>query len=309
MSAVKNANRAFFADFARRAITILKGVRYKGSECMREIFFALLILAGGTWFAGIIGAACVIFFRKSGVLTNALIPGFAAGVILMVSFIELLHPSIRLAEEVSRLPAWIIVPGAFAAGFFTVFFLASRIKKTKSCKCKRGVMLLSALVAHSVPEGLALGVLLGSLGRGYDFRELWVFVPVFLAVGLHKFPEGAAVSAAFRGDGLSKLKSFLFGQTSGFLAFLSGIAGFIVAVNVDAILPFAMAFAGGAMIWVAVHELIPRAKVSYFSVVGLFFGIFLMLFVDITLHIHHNESACVCACTTQEIRTRGAILE
>ncbi|MCL2577428.1 MAG: ZIP family metal transporter [Defluviitaleaceae bacterium] len=282
---------------------------------MREIFFALLFLAGGTWFAGIIGAVGVAFFKKSGVLTNVLIPGFAAGVILTVSFLELLHPSVHLAEEVPLLPAWLIVPGAFAAGFFSAFFLASHIKKTNRCKCKRGVMLLSVLSAHSLPEGLALGVLLGSLGRGYELSELWVFVPVFLAVGLHKFPEGAAVSVAFRRDGLTKFKSFLFGQASGFFAFLSGVVGFVVAVNVSIVLPFAMAFAGGAMIWVAVHELIPRAKVSYFSVVGLFLGIFLMLFVDITLHIHHNESACQCACVITDhdvISNRmrqGAILE
>jgi ZIP family zinc transporter len=272
---------------------------------MREIFFAILLLAGGTWFAGIFGAMGVAFFKKGGVITNVFVPGFAAGVILMVAFVELLHPAIHLAEDVA-LPAWIVVPAAFAVGFFAAFSLASYIKKPGRCKCKRGVILLSALTAHSLPEGLALGVLLGALGRGFELERLWVLVPVFLAVALHKFPEGAAVSAAFRSDGVSKRKSFLFGQASGFFAFAAGLAGFVIAVNISAILPFAMAFAGGAMIWVAVCELIPhmKGKAANFSAIGLFFGIFLMLFVDTTLHLHHNKDACACICVAPEIFNR-----
>jgi ZIP family zinc transporter len=279
---------------------------------MREIFFALLFLAGGTWFAGIFGAAGVAFFRRKSIFITDLLPGFTAGIILMVSFLELLHPSMHLAEETSLLPAWIVIPCAFATGFFLAFYLSSRIKKTKRCKCKRGVMLISALSAHSLPEGLALGVLLGSLGRGYELSELWVLVPVFLAVAMHKFPEGAAVSALFREDGFTKKRCFVFGQASGFFAFLSGAVGFLIAANVNFFLPFAMAFAGGAMIWVAIHELIPRVK-NNFSAIGLFLGIFLMLFVDITLHIHHNGNDCTCACIERDeiiFRTRqGVVLE
>jgi ZIP family zinc transporter len=140
---------------------------------MREIFFAFLFLASGTWFAGIFGAGGVTFFKRKSILVSELLPGFTAGIILMVSFLELLHPSMHLAEGVPLLPAWVVVPFAFATGFFFAFYLSSRIKKTKRCKCKRGVMLLSALSAHSLPEGLALGVLLGSLGRGFELSELW----------------------------------------------------------------------------------------------------------------------------------------
>ena len=270
------------------------------------MILALLILAGGTWLAGVIGALGVMFFKKGGTLTNVAVPSFAAGVILMVSFVELLHPAIHLAQDMV-VPVWVVVPGAFAVGFFCAFLLDWYIKKAEKFKSKRGVVLLSALSAHSLPEGLALGVLLGSLGSGFDAQELWVLVPVFLAVGLHKFPEGAAVSAAFHRDGSAKFKSFLFGQASGFFAFVAGVAGFIVAVNVNAFLPYAMAFAGGAMIWVAVHELIPNGKNSKISAVGLFLGIFLMLFVDTTLHLHHNKNACECACVEFEIFERMRI--
>ncbi|MCL1843382.1 MAG: ZIP family metal transporter [Defluviitaleaceae bacterium] len=272
---------------------------------MNEIFLILLVLAGGTWFAGVLGAALITFVKKGGLFMR-LIPGFAAGVILMVSFVELLHPAIHLAEEASPLPAWVVVPLAFAIGFFGALILDMYINRRSTAasgrfKYKQGVMLLGALSAHSVPEGLALGVLLGALGRGFDIGEIWAILPVFLAVGLHKLPEGTAVSAAFREQGMTKTRSFLFGQASGFLAFLSGVAGFVVAVNINVVLPYAMGFAGGAMIWVAVHELIPKRSepvVSYFSAIGVFFGVVLMLFVDTTLHNHHhiNGHSCECRC-------------
>jgi len=289
---------------------------------MGDVSLVILVLAGGTWLAGILGAVAVAFIRRESWVTTRLIPGFAAGVILMVSFVELLHPAIHLAEG-SPLPAWIVVPVAFAVGFFCALLLDIYIAKTARFKYKQGVILLGALSAHSVPEGLALGVLLGALGRGFDMGAFWAVVPIFLAVGLHKFPEGAAVSVAFHADGMSKLRSFLFGQASGFIAFLAGVLGFVIAINVSLILPYAMGFAGGAMIWVAVHELIPKAAAtqplftddmqgegslrleascnhrnggsSYLSAVGVFCGVVLMLFIDSTLHDHKNVHGHTCS--------------
>jgi len=260
---------------------------------MTEIAYAMLFLAGGTWLAGVFGAAGAAPFKRNSIVANTLVPAFAAGVILMVAFVELLHPAIHLAERTSVMPAWIVVPGSFAAGFLIAATFAMHIEKSQRFKCKQGVMLLSALSAHSVPEGLALGVLLAATG-GIGEERLLVLAPVFLAVALHKFPEGAAVAALFRSDGKGKFASFVFGQASGFLAFVSGAIGFAVVVNFDAALPFAMAFAAGAMLRVATGELIPHAKSKNFHLcaAGIFFGIFLMLFVDTTLHLHHNGCAC-----------------
>ena len=269
---------------------------------MNEILMVFLVLAIGTWFAAAIGAALVIFIKKTGSKPVNLIMGFAAGVILMVSFVELIHPAIHQAEAHASLPAWVVVPGAFAIGFFAAFLLdryIARVKARKEAqgdggyKYKQGVMLLGALSAHSIPEGLALGILLGALGRQFEMAELLVVMPIVIAVGLHKLPEGMAVSVAFQKGGMCKFKSFLLGQTSGFFGFLAGIAGFMVAVNADIILPYAMAFAGGAMIWVAIHELIPesgkdRVKSPYLATMGVFLGIMLMLLVDTTLHNHSH---------------------
>ena len=275
---------------------------------MNETLLVLLVLAMGTWLAAAVGAALVVFIKKgSSKLTN-LILGFAAGVILTVSFVELIHPAIHKAEDFASLPPWIVVPGAFAVGFFAALLLdryIARIKARKekerqgASKYKQGVILLGALSAHSIPEGLALGILLGALGRQFDMAELLAVMPIVIAVGLHKLPEGTAVSVAFQKDGMSKPKSFLLGQASGFFGYLTGIAGFMIAVNVNVILPYAMAFAGGAMIWVAVHELIPesgknRAQSPYLATIGVFLGVMLMLFVDTTLHDHSHRHGHPC---------------
>ena len=271
-----------------------------------EILLILFILALGTWIASAIGAVLVLFVKSGSKKISKLIMGFAAGVILMVSFIELLHPSIHMAENFARLPAWVVVPLSFALGFLLTFGLdvyigrikARREKEGKSAlKYKQGLFLFGALSFHSIPEGLAIGILLGALGTHFEIDALWAFLPVVIAVGLHKFPEGTAISMAFQNDGMTKFKSFIMGQASGFIGFLSGILGFLVAVNIDAALPYAMAFAAGAMIWVAVHELIPdgsrnEKSHSHLTTLGVLLGIILMLFVDITLHDHghgHNH--------------------
>jgi len=265
---------------------------------MNDTLMIFLVLALGTWVAAAIGACLVMFIKKeSGKLTK-LILGFAAGVILMVSFVELIHPAIHMAESHAALPAWVVVPGAFAIGFLCTFLLDRRISRIKSkkqesgsFKYKQGWILLGALSAHGIPEGLALGVLLGTLGGRFGTGELLAFLPIVIAVGLHKLPEGAAISIAFQKDSMSKPKSFLLGQASGFFGFLAGVVGFVIAVNLDAVLPYAMAFAGGAMVWVAIHELIPesgkdRVKSPYLATFGVFLGIMMMLFVDTTLHDH-----------------------
>jgi len=266
---------------------------------VNEILLIILLLATGTWLAAAIGAAIVAFVKKGSGAITTLVLGFAAGVILMVSFVELIHPAIHKAETYSSLPTWIIVPGAFTAGFFCTLLLDLCIshlrgKRGNDFKYKQGVVLLSVLSVHSVPEGLALGILLGALGRHFYIDELMAVVPIAIAIGLHKLPEGTAISVAFQKEGMTKLKSFLLGQASGFLGFLSGIVGFIIAISINAILPYAMGFAGGAMIWVAVHELIPHNRGSaekrspYLATIGIFLGVLLMLFVDTTIHNHQH---------------------
>jgi len=267
-----------------------------------EIILIFLALATGTWMAASVGAAMIVFVKKETGQLFRLVFGFAAGVILMVSFVELLHPAIHRAEAYSALPAWVIVPGGFVIGFISVLLLDKCISNFKakkegtgggSFKYRQSLILLSALSAHNLPEGFALGILLGALGNRFHIEELVAFIPLIIAIGLHKLPEGTAISVSFRKDGMSKFKSFICGQISGFVGFLSGVVGFLLAVNINAILPYAMAFAGGAMVWVAIHELIPESrknneKSPYLATVGVILGVLLMLLVDTTLHKHHH---------------------
>lgn len=270
---------------------------------MPDFLLIFLVLAAGTWLASALGAGLIAFVKKGNATAKDLILGFAAGVILMVSFIELLYPAIYRAEEYASFPAWLVVPGAFAAGFLVTLLLDRQITKIKaqreaqgrpSIKYRQGFILFGALSFHSIPEGLAIGILLGALGSHFHIEDFLVVLPVIIAVGLHKFPEGTAIAVAFQNEGASKIKSFLMGQSSGFIGFVFGILGFVLAISVDAILPYAMAFAGGALVWVAVHELIPESKKNkenkpYLATIGVFLGILLMLFVDTTLHTHDHD--------------------
>ena len=270
----------------------------------------IFLLATGTWFAAIIGAGIVAFIQKSCSALTTVVLGIAAGVILMVSFIELLHPAIHIAQANLSPPAWAVVPGTFALGFAATFFLDKYINRLKACKCddkeaprthKQGLMLFCALSAHSIPEGLALGVLLGAVGH----VSPWAVMPLVVAVALHKLPEAAAISVAFRKDGMSNLKSFLLGQASGFLGFGAGLLGFAISVNISYVMAYAMAFAAGAMVWVAVHELVPAGVMHsrrhrYLTTIGVFVGVLLMLFVDITLHDHCHEQHHIECCTKDD---------
>jgi len=241
-------------------------------------------------FAAALGATIVIFVRKENKPLTSVILGFAAGVILMVSFLELIYPAIHLAENYSLLPEWFIVPVFFSVGFLGTILLdmyISRITEKGASggyKYKHGALLLGALSLHNIPEGLALGILIAALSG-----SPLAVIPVVLAVGLHKVPEGTAISIAFQSDGLPKLKSFLLGQVSGLLGFLSGVVGLVIAINIEAALPYVMSFAGGAMICVVLQELIPKSRKhtsAYLSAVSVFLGILLMLVIGTTLHDH-----------------------
>ena len=288
---------------------------------MNTIFPIIFLLATGTWFAAIIGAGVVAFIQKANGTFTTIVLGIAAGVILMVSFIELLHPAIHIAETSLSAPAWVVVPGAFALGFAATFFLDRYITRLKACKCddkdaprthKQGLMLFCALSTHSIPEGLALGVLLGGVGGHANFAAV---IPLVMAVALHKLPEAAAISVAFQKDGMSSLRSFLLGQASGFLGFGAGLLGFVVSVSINSVMAYAMAFAAGAMVWVAVHELIPAGAMHsqrhrYLTTIGVVAGVLMMLFVDIALHDHcHGHQHIECCIEDEEYEAETTNME
>ena len=150
-------------------------------------------------------------------------------------------------------------------------------------------MLVLSITLHNIPEGLAVGVAFGALGKvGVTSESLMGAITIAIGIGLQNFPEGAAVSLPLRREGFSRKKSFFLGQASGMVEPVSGLLGALMVVYIETILPYALSFAAGAMILVAVHELIPECQKEkksnpYFSTMGIIAGFATMMLLDVML--------------------------
>ena len=153
----------------------------------------------------------------------------------------------------------------------------------------KSTMLLLAVTLHNIPEGLAVGVAFGALQKsGFSTESLMGAITIAIGIGLQNFPEGAAVSLPLRREGYSRKRSFFYGQASGMVEPIAGVLGALLVVYVEKILPYALSFAAGAMILVAVHELIPECQKSqksqsYFSTMGIIAGFAVMMLLDVML--------------------------
>lgn len=266
---------------------------------MENYVLMALVATIGTWFVTALGAATVIFFKSPNIKMMNIMMGFAAGVMIAASFWSLLLPAIERAEIISSVPAYIIVTVGFISG--AVFMWLS--DKAVSCSRRRTnlpkglsgenfgriIMLILSITLHNIPEGLAVGVAFGALGKvGVTGGNLMGAITIAIGIGLQNFPEGAAVSLPLRREGFSRKKSFLLGQASGMVEPVAGVLGAWMVVYIEAILPYALSFAAGAMILVAVHELIPecqknRKSCPYFSTMGIISGFAVMMLLDVML--------------------------
>ena len=265
-----------------------------------NLYVIMALLATlGTWLVTALGAAMVFFFRSpSRRVLNAML-GFAAGVMIAASFWSLLQPAISRAEAGSRLPAWLVVTVGFLLGAVFVWLCdkavglagrrAGNPRRDPGDRLHRVILLILSITLHNIPEGLAVGVAFGTLSLGEPSPEaLLGAVSVAIGIGLQNFPEGAAVSVPLRREGFSRRKSFLLGQASGMVEPLAGFAGALLVVHMQALLPYALAFAAGTMILVAVHELIPECQTDktrqpYFATGGIVLGFAFMMALDVML--------------------------
>jgi ZIP family zinc transporter len=266
---------------------------------MDHFVIMALIATLGTWFVTALGAATVFFFHSPNQKSLNVMLGFASGVMIAASFWSLLQPAIERAQAAAHLPAYLVATVGFLLG--AAFMWASdRIvsfarKKAEHAGGKpnerlhRIIMLVLSITLHNIPEGLAVGVAFGALpGSGYGAEELMGAISVAIGIGLQNFPEGAAVSVPLRREGYSRGKSFLLGQASGMVEPFAGVLGALLVVYVEAILPYALSFAAGAMILVAVHELIPECQKhqetpSYHATMGIVLGFAVMMLLDVML--------------------------
>ena len=255
-----------------------------------------LLATLGTWFITSLGAACVLFLKSPTAKWMNLMLGFAAGVMIAASFWSLLEPAIARAESQNTVPAYIVATIGFLLGAVfmwlcdkAVSVIRPRIIQTDSAnRTNRVMMLILAITLHNIPEGLAIGVAFGAVGRSGSTETLMGAVTIAVGIGLQNFPEGAAVSLPLRREGICAKKSFLWGQASALVEPIAGVIGALLVVYVETILPYALSFAAGAMILVAVHELIPESQKEqnlrpYFSTAGILLGFAVMMWLDVML--------------------------
>lgn len=245
-----------------------------------------------TWAMTALGAAFVFFFKsiKESVLDTML--GFAAGVMIAASFWSLLDPAIKLSNG-SPLPA---VIGFLAGGAFLglIDVILPHVHTSHDKVEREGIktpwgkstLMFLAVTLHNFPEGMAVGVGFGALAHGGGSAAMASALALALGIGIQNLPEGAVVSIAMRREKMSLWKSFFWGQFSGMVEPIGGVLGAAMALAARPVLPYTMAFAAGAMIYVVVEEVIPETqggKHGHLATIGVMLGFCVMMMLDVLL--------------------------
>ena len=249
-----------------------------------------------TWFLTALGAAGVFFTKELNrrVLDSML--GFAAGVMIAASFWSLLAPAIEMAEGMGMPPFLPAVVGFVLGGVFLRIIdkllphLHAGLKITEAEGVKtswqRSILLILAITIHNIPEGLAVGVAFGAVAYNIPSASFAAAVALALGIGIQNFPEGLAVSMPLRREGLSRGKAFFWGQLSGMVEPVAGILGALAVLAARPILPYALSFAAGAMIFVVVEDLVPESQQGGYmdaATMGAMLGFTVMMFLDVSL--------------------------
>ncbi len=249
-----------------------------------------------TWAVTALGASMVFFFKEIKLKILNLMLGFAAGIMIAASFWSLLAPAISLSEEQNMIP-WLPATVGFLFGGLFLFsidkilphlHLGLPMEKAEGIKTswQRSTLLILAITLHNIPEGLAVGVAFGALAYTPDAETIIAAISLAIGIGIQNFPEGIAVSVPLRREGFSRFKAFNYGQLSGLVEPLSAVLGAFLVLLITPILPYALSFAAGAMIFVVSEELIPESQQGQetdLSTIGLMIGFALMMVLDVAL--------------------------
>lgn len=255
-------------------------------------------LAAGlfTWAVTALGASAVFFRREVNQRMLTAMYGFAAGVMLAASFWSLLAPAIAIAEHRPE-PAWLAALIGFLLGGACLWGIDQILPhlhpdlpiedaEGPKTQWRRSVLLVLAVTIHNIPEGLAVGVGFGGTLSGLPSTSLGAAVALAVGIGLQNFPEGLAVSMPLRGLGMPRWKAFFYGQMSGIVEPISAVIGAAAVVFAAPVLPYALAFAAGAMVYVVVEELIPacdREGQIDWATLWLMVGFGTMMSLDVAL--------------------------
>lgn len=248
-----------------------------------------------TWGVTALGASIVFFFRGFNQKLFDAMLGFAAGVMIAASFWSLLAPAIDLAENMGNV-AWIPAAVGFLAGggfllavdkvlpHLHIGYPAEKAEGLPS-NWERSVLLVMAITLHNIPEGLAVGVAFGAVAAGIESATLGGAIALAIGIGLQNFPEGTAVSVPLARE-MSRGRAFLYGQASAIVEPIAAVLGALAVLTIRPILPYALAFAAGAMIYVVVEELIPESHLhehTDIATVGALVGFAVMMVLDVAL--------------------------
>ena len=268
-------------------------------QFFREIgrIYSALLATVFTWLVTALGASFVFFFKTMNRSILDPMLGFTGGVMVAASFWSLLNPAIEMSEKIYPSMSWMPAAVGFFAGamfLFSLDKLTPHLHINFGVEEKEGVktqlhkttLLVLAITLHNIPEGLAVGVLFGAAAEGMPEASIAGAIALAIGIGIQNFPEGIAVAMPLRRHGVSRLKSFWFGQLSAIVEPVAGVIGALAVIYMQPLLPFALAFAAGAMIYVVVEEVIPetqRDKYTDRSVLGFMGGFLVMMILDVAL--------------------------
>lgn len=258
--------------------------------------YAALLATTFTWLVTAAGAGLVFFFKDlprkflDGML------GFTGGVMIAASFWSLLSPAIEMSPGEGFEKA---MPAAIGFGLGALFLylldqflphlhinFPNERKEGVETNWHRTTLLVLAITLHNIPEGLAVGVLFGGVAAGIHEATIAGAVGLAIGIGLQNFPEGMAVSFPLRRSGLSRFKSFWYGQLSAIVEPIAGVIGALAVIQMQPILPYALAFAAGAMIYVVIEEVVPETQLERstdIATLGFIGGFLVMMLLDVGL--------------------------
>ena len=256
-----------------------------------------------TWLLTALGATLVFFFKSSNRKALDMCLGFTGGVMIAASFWSLLSPAIATVEQqqelgITDLPIWFAPAIGFLLGALFLYFLDKKVPhlhlfesvenaEGPKTDLKKTELLVLAIALHNIPEGLAVGVAFGALASGMDIgMEMGGAIALAIGMGLQNAPEGFAVSMPLRRQGLSKFKSWQWGQLSAIVEPIFAVIGAAIVISVYPILPYALSFAAGAMIFIVIEEVIPesqRGGNADLASIGLILGFIVMMILDVSL--------------------------
>lgn len=249
-----------------------------------------------TWAVTALGAAGVFLTREVNRRLLDTMLGFSAGVMIAASYWSLLAPAIEMSEQAGN-RGWFAAAVGFLSGGFCLWLTDKLLPHLHpdrpleqaeglSSHWRKSILLVAAITLHNFPEGLAVGVAFGAVTQGLPSATLTGAVALAIGIGIQNFPEGLAVSMPLRREKISRLKSFWYGQISGIVEPLGGVLGALAVIVVQPLLPYALSFAAGAMIFVVAEELIPESQAAGdtdFPTVGVMIGFTIMMVLDVAL--------------------------